>query len=210
MTSPSSIQQTSFQSNVSRETLSTLDAYVALLLKWNPKINLVGKTTEYEIWGRHVEDALQLLPLLPNQAKTLVDLGSGGGLPGLILAIARPDLAVTLVEIDQRKSAFLKEAVRILGLSNVTVEARDLQTITQRFDIVTSRALASLVQLCDYAKPLLAEGGICLFPKGEKAAAELAEAGDKWRLKYTLKTSTTSDKASIITITELSRTEDGK
>ncbi|MES2984284.1 MAG: 16S rRNA (guanine(527)-N(7))-methyltransferase RsmG [Pseudomonadota bacterium] len=197
---------THLSQNVSRETFSHLEGYVGLLLKWNAKINLIGPTTESDVWSRHVEDALQLLPLLPPTATSLADLGSGAGLPGMILAIARPDIAVTLVEIDQRKSAFLQEVKRALALDHVTIEAKDLHTLTARFDVVTARALAPLKELLAMAYPLLQPGAICLFPKGENFANELAATGNDWSYQHQLFPSLTNKKSSIISITELSKT----
>jgi 16S rRNA (guanine527-N7)-methyltransferase len=189
---------------VSRETISRLQEYVALLLKWNRTINLVGKTTEAEIWSRHIEDSLQLLPLIPKGISTMADLGSGAGLPGIVLAIARPDIGVTLVEQDQRKAAFLTEAKRVLGLENVTIEPKNIDLITRRFDLITARALASLTQLCGWAYPLLGTNAICLFPKGENFARELEEAGDKWGFQHRITPSKTHEKSCVISLSELS------
>ena len=102
--------------DVSRETRDQLEALVYTLGRWQKAINLVGKTTLAEVWTRHILDSAQLLPLIPKDAKTLVDLGSGGGFPGLVLAALRPDLAVTLIESDARKCAFLGEAGAPYGL----------------------------------------------------------------------------------------------
>lgn len=195
--------------NVSRETFLLYADYVALLLKWNAKINLIGPATEADIWSRHIEDSAQLVPLIPASAKNLIDLGSGGGLPGLVIALARPDLAVTLVEQDQRKAAFLREAAIRLKLARVTVLDADIATVTGQYDVVTARALATLDRLLSMAAPLLAEGAIGLFPKGESHATELAAARQNWRFESQQKTSATHGGASIITISQLnpSRTE---
>ncbi len=189
--------------NVSRETLSVLSNYVALLLKWNSKINLIGPATETDVWSRHIEDSLQLVDLIPESATSLVDLGSGGGLPGLVIAIARPNLATTLVEQDQRKAAFLKEAKSLLGLSNVTVEAKDIATVKGQFDVVTARALSSLTNLLAFANPLMSIGSTCLFPKGANHKAELEEAATDWRFEHHLTPSKTNGESSIVTITKL-------
>lgn len=204
MTITSPIQTKNASQNVSRETFSRLDAYVSLLLKWNQKINLIGKTTESAVWARHIEDSLQLLPLIPDTTKTLADLGSGAGLPGLVIALARPEIAVTLIERDQRKAAFLTEATRTLSLTNVAILAQDITATRARFDVVTARALASLSTLCTLAYPLLGMNAICLFPKGENLAMELEEAGDKWQFKHASKTSETSSESCIVSLSELS------
>lgn len=196
--------------NVSHETQDRLTRYVALLLKWNAAINLIGKTTEVDLWQRHVWDSYQILPLIPESTQTLADLGSGGGLPGLVIACARPDMKITLVERDQRKCSFLREAARSIGLQNVTVRAEDARDLTETFDVVTSRALASLVELCAFAHPLLGEGGICLFPKGENFARELEEAQKSWMFDSRVIHSKTNEKAGIISLSELKPATDGK
>jgi 16S rRNA (guanine527-N7)-methyltransferase len=189
--------------NVSRETFSPMAAYVALLLKWNSKINLIGPMTESDIWSRHIDDSLQLLPLIPEGVTSLADLGSGAGLPGLVIAIARPDLAITLVEQDQRKAAFLNEAKRVLGLMHVTVEAINIAKLTAQYDVVTARALSSLTELLAMARPLMHEASIGIFPKGANYQAELDEATTNWRFSHRLQPSKTNVGSAIITISKL-------
>ena len=189
--------------NVSRETSALLSAYVDHLLKWNTKINLIGPATEQDVWSRHIDDALQLVPLIPTDATSLIDLGTGAGIPGLVIAMARPELSVTLVEIDQRKSAFLREARRALALDNVTVKAEDLYGIGGQYDVVTARALAPLSELVRMAYPLLAPGAICLFPKGQNFAKELEALAGEWHFKHRLNSRVTNEKSSIISISEL-------
>lgn len=196
---------TSRPQNVSRETFSPLADFVALLLKWNSTINLIGPATESDVWARHIDDSSQLVALIPSNVTSLADLGSGAGLPGLVIAILRPELQVTLVEQDQRKAAFLKEAKRALGLMNVTVAAMDIAKLEQKFDMVTARALAPLHVLLGMAKPLMEEGAVCIFPKGENYANELREAATKWRFEHSLKASATNAQASLITITKLTQ-----
>ncbi len=190
--------------NVSRETFSTMNEYVELLLKWNAKINLIGPATQSDIWSRHIEDSLQLVPLLSAHAKTLVDLGSGAGLPGLVIAIQCPELAVTLVEQDQRKAAFLSEVKHRLHLSNVTVVATDIAEVRGQYDVVTARALTALDGLLGMADRLMGEGGLAIFPKGKTAAVELEKAHQHWAFDATIKTSKTLEASSIITISKLS------
>jgi 16S rRNA (guanine527-N7)-methyltransferase len=193
--------QAQIAQNVSRETFARLSAYVDLLCKWNAKINLIGPDTD--IWSRHISDSLQLVKLIPETAKTMADLGSGAGLPGLVIAIAKPELAVTLVEQDQRKSAFLHEAVRVLEL-RCEVLALDLHKLDRRFDLVTARALAPLRDLCAMAFPIMGTGAICLFPKGRNFATEVEEAGKGWRFLHRLTPSTTNGESCIVSLTELS------
>ncbi len=197
-------QNTPESQNVSRETFSLLAEYVNLLLKWNAKINLIGPATEQDIGSRHIEDSLQLVERIPESATSLADLGSGGGLPGIVIAIVKPELAVTLIEHDQRKAAFLKEAKRILGLTNVTVEALHINQIDRQFDVVTARALASLSQLFSYAEPLLTtKDALMIFPKGAHHAAEITEAEHNWQFKYQIFPSKTNSESAVITISQL-------
>lgn len=189
--------------NVSRETFSPLAKYVALLLKWNKSINLIGPATENDIWARHIDDSAQLVALIPSNATSLVDLGSGAGLPGLVIAIMRPDLRVTLVEQDQRKAAFLKEAKRALALANATVAAMDIAKLEAKFDMVTARALAPLSVLLAMAKPVMEEGATCVFPKGANHAIELEEATKKWGFDCSLMPSKTNADSCLITLSNI-------
>ncbi len=196
--------------HVSRETLHQLEAYAALLCKWNQRINLIGRTTESELWDRHIWDSYQLLELLPATVSTLADFGSGGGLPGLVLAIARPGLVVTLVERDQRKAAFLTQTVMTLALPNVSVRATPIETIDQRYDVITARALASLTELCSLSYPRLLATGFCLFPKGANFATELAEAKTMWDFAHHEIPSKTHDVAQIISLSQLTPRQAGE
>jgi 16S rRNA (guanine527-N7)-methyltransferase len=191
--------------DVPHETVALLGRYVDLLKHWNGTINLIGKATQHDIWGRHIWDSYQLLPLVPKRAKTLVDLGSGAGLPGLVLAIAAPKLAVTLVERDIRKSTFLREAARSLGLSNVTVRNDDAHFLDATFDVITARALASINDLCELALPLMGTASICLFPKGENFANEVAHATEFWSFEEQVIHSETHEKAGIVSISKLNK-----
>lgn len=178
-------------SNVSRETFLP---YVDLLLKWNRTINLIGPATEPEIWQRHIEDSLRLVSEIPATAKTIADFGSGAGLPGLVIALARPDLSVTLVEQDQRKAAFLTEAKSRLNLSHVTVANQSIESLVGNYDVITARALAPLTHLLAHAEGKLAPKGICLFLKGAQAEAELAEARRAWACEVSLIPSAVQEK----------------
>jgi 16S rRNA (guanine527-N7)-methyltransferase len=127
-------------------------------------------------------DSAALFPLLPKGARSLVDLGSGAGFPGLVLAIMGvPE--VHLIESDARKCAFLSEAVRLFAPGQVTVHRGRIETITRfKADVVTARALADLGKLLAYAEPFLKPGGVCLFLKGQKAEDELTPAAQTWRM----------------------------
>ncbi len=196
--------------NVSRETSPLLERYVALLQKWNRAINLIGKSTERTIWDRHIADSLQLLPLIPPETTTVADFGSGAGLPGMVLAIVRPDIQMTLIEQDQRKAAFLQEVCAQLSLTNTRVLALDIHRVEERFSLITARALAPLEALCAFAYPRLLPGATCLFPKGQNFANEVAEARKKWAGDFQIIHSATKEESSIISITKLSTTSNAE
>ena len=187
--------------DVPRETEARLRDYLALLRTWSARINLIADAPEEEIWRRHILDSWQLLPLLPDGP--LADLGSGGGLPGLVIAIGR-EQETHLVESDRRKSAFLIEASRALNLRHVHVhpariEAAKLPPIR----IVTARALAPLKILLPQAAQILEPGGVCLFPKGRTADAELTEAAPHWFMRVERFQSRTDAQATILRLSEI-------
>jgi 16S rRNA (guanine527-N7)-methyltransferase len=163
--------------------LEKLGDYLARLLAMNEHMNLTAIVDPVAAWDKHVLDALTLLPLLGEQGAgaRLVDIGSGGGVPGIPLAIARPDLKVTLVEATQKKAAFLVAVAAALGLSRVTVHAARAEDLGRGelrggFDVVTARAVGKLSALVPIAAPLARAGGLLLLVKGQRAEAELADA----------------------------------
>jgi len=192
------------QTNVSRETLDRLEINAERLIKWNRAINLVAKPTLDHIWTRHFLDSAQLLPHVPETAKTWIDLGSGAGFPGLVIAIMRPDIAVTLVESDRRKSVFLTEAARATE-TDITVLCERAETLDIKADIVSARALAPLSNLLDLTEPLLNTGGNAIFLKGENVENELTDANRLWHIDYTRHESTADARGSILSITDFHR-----
>jgi 16S rRNA (guanine527-N7)-methyltransferase len=193
--------------DVSRETLDRLDAYVALLVSWNRRINLVGASTLGDPWRRHILDSAQLWPLLPARTRVLVDLGSGAGLPGLVLAILGvPE--VHLVESDQRKAAFLREAVRITGASAKIHAVRADKLPRLAADAVTARALADLPDLLDMAEPFLAAHSICAFLKGRGAAEELTLAAKSWKMRSRLVPSLSDPGGKVVILEGLERSDE--
>jgi len=193
---------------VSRETVDRLDRYVAVLLRWQQRINLVAPSTEPNIWTRHVADSLQLLALAP-KARVWADLGSGGGFPGVAIACALadvPDARVYLVETNPKKIAFLREAVRATGAPAI-VHAGKIEDFAARspesIEVVVARALAPLPKLLGLAAPLLKNGAVGLFPKGQDAALELTEASKYWKVKTSLAASRTDPKSHIVVVREL-------
>jgi 16S rRNA (guanine527-N7)-methyltransferase len=167
---------------VSRETQQRLSAFAARLLIWNRKINLISRADEPLLWHRHIADALQLAPLIPPHTESLIDLGSGAGFPGLVLAIVTA-IPATLIESDQRKAAFLREMARAVGAPVTVLACRIEQARCPPAGLITARALAPLPALLALAAPLLAPGGVCLFPKGQSAEQEIDQARRAWTLR---------------------------
>ncbi|MEJ0011339.1 MAG: 16S rRNA (guanine(527)-N(7))-methyltransferase RsmG [Bauldia sp.] len=167
---------------VSRETGERLEAFVALLRKWQPAENLVSPKTLPEIWRRHIADSAQLLRLFPRD-KRWIDLGAGAGLPGMVLAICLEGGVVHLVESNRRKCAFLRAAIRETGAAAQVHEGRIEDVLagwTEPVDRVTARALAPLDALLGLAEPVMAKGVPAAFMKGQDAEAELSEARRRW------------------------------
>lgn len=170
-------------------------------MTWNTRINLVSTAPEEELWQRHVLDGWQLLPLLP--PGPLADLGSGAGLPGIIIAIGRNE-ETHLVESDRRKSAFLMEAARILGLDHVRVHPARIETARlPKMQVVTARALAPLRDLLAHAAQILAPDGIAVFPKGRNVEAELTAAAPHWLMHTERFQSRTDAQATILRLSEI-------
>jgi len=195
---------------VSRETERRLDSYVDLLVEWQAKTNLVAPSTLPNLWTRHISDSLQLLSLAPS-AKTWVDLGSGGGFPGVVLACALAERAganVDLIERNAKKAAFLREAIRVTSASG-TVHLADIGDSVDRIagpiDCVTARALAPLHQLIGFAEPLVGKGSKALFLKGQDVEAELTEATKYWNIKPRLHSSRTGGHGWIVELDRIER-----
>jgi len=163
-------------------TEARLRQFAALVEKWSAKINLVSKGDLGQLWERHVQDSLTLLPHIPAGTDRAIDLGSGAGFPGLVLAIAT-GIEFTLIESDTRKAAFLMEAARLTGAPAKIINSRIELAKTTPARLVTARALAPLDKLLALAKPHLAEGGVCLFPKGPAVELELTAASAFWHMQ---------------------------
>lgn len=195
---------------VSPQTEERLDRYVALLLEWQAKTNLVAPSTLPNLWTRHIADSLQLLDLAPS-AKIWVDFGSGGGFPGVVLACAlaeTPGANVHLVERNAKKAAFLREAVRITS-APATVHLAEIGDIVDRIgsrvDCVTARALAPLHQLVGFAEPFVSGGAKALFLKGQDVEAELTEATKYWIIQPRLHSSRTGGHGWIVELDRIER-----
>lgn len=158
-----------------------LDRYLDLLLDANQRMNLTRISDRAAAERLHVADALTLLPLLPARPHRLADVGSGGGVPGIVLAIARPDIAVTLIESTAKKAEFLRAAAAELGLGNVKVEpiraeAAGRGPMRETFAVATARAVATMPWLVEWMLPLLSVGGVMLAMKGPRVAEEMPAA----------------------------------
>ncbi|MFI5013775.1 MAG: 16S rRNA (guanine(527)-N(7))-methyltransferase RsmG [Hyphomicrobiales bacterium] len=197
--------------NVSRETIGRLDLYVALLLKWQKAINLVAPSTLGTVWTRHILDSAQIAALGPEH-RNWSDLGSGAGLPGLIIAILSSERGseseVHLVESDQRKASFLREAARVTKAPAIVHAFRiedAIDGLIGRVTAVTARALAPLPKLLELAEPLLTKGIEGFFPKGQALESELEQASILFDFEARLAASRTDKNGRIVIIRKLRR-----
>ena len=195
--------------NVSRETFERLRVYVSLVEKWTPKINLIAKSTVPHIWSRHVMDSVQLYKAGPEKFDLWVDMGSGAGFPGVVVAILAHDepdqKGVMLVESDQRKAAFLRAALRETGVAGTVVPERIEALSPQGANVVSARALADLTTLLSFANRHLASGGVALFSKGAHWQKEVQEAKLAWSFSYEALKSETDEGAVMLRIGEITR-----
>jgi 16S rRNA (guanine527-N7)-methyltransferase len=191
---------------VSRETLSRLKAYADLLVEWNSRHNLVARSTLADMWRRHFWDSAQLVPLVPPVARTLADLGSGAGFPGLVLAVLLEGrVSVTLHEATAKKCDFLRAAAEHMNIA-VTIRSTRMEDLPpEPFDIVTARACAPLDKLLSYAQNFAGPHSLCLFLKGQNVGAELTEAHKSWKMKLRQIPSLTDPSGIILELGELSR-----
>lgn len=211
--------------SVSRETSDRLETYANLLRQWQKAVNLVAPSTLSLIWQRHFADSAQLLDLAPPEAARWVDLGSGGGFPGLVLAILLADprwaplsRQMTLVESDTRKGAFLREVVRQTGLGatpvSVDIVSARIENMTthdrlESTDVITARALAPLERLFSLSAPLFGARSVGLFLKGREVQREIEAARGHWDFAVDLVASRTDTDGRIAVVTGLRpKTED--
>lgn len=195
--------------NVSRETMARLETFALLLEKWNPKINLVAASTLADMWTRHMADSAQVFGLVREDANIWADLGTGGGFPGLVVAILadelRPDMRVICVESDQRKATFLRTVVRETGIGAEIVVGRIEEVPPIGADIISARALAALPKLLSYAQRHLRPGGEALFLKGAAHEKEVSEALESWSFRLDTYPSKTDPDATILKIGDIRR-----
>lgn len=193
--------------NVSCETIDRLKTYQELLFEWQNKFNLVSNSSLQNVWERHFEDSAQLFEFIPKDAKKLIDFGSGAGFPAMVLAIMSlektPYLKITMVESIKKKTLYLNEVALKTGV-NVNIKNDRIEKLPlEKYDVITSRAMASLVDLLNYAYPFCVKNTVCIFPKGKSYALELAEAHKKWRFKCNVVQSKISEEGKILIITDI-------
>ena len=194
--------------NVSRETIDLLKTYEASLKEWQNKFNLVSNNSLEDAWNRHFLDSLQLLDLIPDTAKLMLDFGSGAGFPGMVLAIVlqnkTPYLKIKLIESIKKKTLYLKHVAEICNVKNVEIINDRIENIAkQKADVITSRAMCSLDELLKYAYRFTSRKTKCIFLKGKKYAEEISEAEKHWNFEYKIIPSMTSEEGAIVIITNL-------
>ena len=201
-------QEFAAQTGVSRETLERLEAYAATLQEWNGRHNLVSERSLEDLWQRHFWDSAQHAPLIPAEARSLADMGSGAGFPGLVLAeMLRERVAVTLFEATAKKCAFLSAAAQRMDL-NITIRNLRMEDApAQAFDVVTARACAPLPQLLGYAQRFTGQNSVCLFLKGQNLGPELTEAHKSWSMKARQIPSLSDPSGTILELTELANND---
>ena len=191
---------------VSRETLDRLSRYQEMLVEWNTVHNLVSRSSLADSWRRHFLDSAQLARFVPDSAKSLVDLGSGAGFPGLVLAELfrdRPEFRTVLYEATGKKARFLEAVVKELGLKTAVRQLRIEEAGAEAFDVITARALAPLSQLLAYSQRFFGRGSIALLLKGRNLEAELTEAHKSWKIDYRQHPSISDPSGVILEVREL-------
>ncbi len=200
-------EQFAAAADVSRETFQRLKAMDVVLIDWSSRHNLIARSTIEDRWRRHYLDSVQLVPLLPAGVKTLVDLGSGAGFPGLILAamLAEKDVHVTLIESTGKKAAFLLAAGEAMGLANLKVIPARIEAVVLPSppDIITARALARLDKLLRYGHGIGGKNTRYFLLKGQDVADELTDATKSWHMEVIPHRSVTDPGATILEIAKL-------
>lgn len=180
--------------HLSEDVKDKLEIYKNLLMKWQKSINLVSRGTLEDFWNRHVKDSLQLIPFL--HGKSILDIGSGAGLPGIVIAISTPLFKVTCIDSDNRKIQFLSEVSRLTS-SRVELISDRIQNLDTEFDTIVSRGFAKLEILAELT---MKHSGYGVFLKGAKIDQEIQEAKNKFCFEYNIHKSTTDDSGRIIVI----------
>ncbi len=197
------------QFNVSRETEQTLRAYCALVEKWSPAINLVSRSDLPHLWARHVLDSAQIFALARDTDTPWADLGTGGGFPGVILAImangAGWPTPFTFIESDQRKTVFLRTAIREFSLSATVITDRIESATPLGVGAISARALAALPDLLPLAHRHLAPNGRAFLLKGKSAQQEINAARTHWRFDLVIEPSITDPDACLLVLENIDR-----
>jgi 16S rRNA (guanine527-N7)-methyltransferase len=191
---------------VSRETLARLKSFAGLLEDWNARHNLVSARSLEDVWQRHMLDSAQLAAFIPDAAKSLVDLGSGAGFPGIVLATIlreREGFRAVLYESTAKKCAFLTEVATRLSLKVDVLNARMEAAKREPFDVITARACAPLDKLLGYAQHFAGPNTVCLFLKGQNLEAELTKARKSWRMKALRHQSRSDPSGTILEVREI-------
>lgn len=204
LSTPLSAKAVQDRLHLADEALLRLEAFVDILRKWQLKTNLVSKAGMADVWCRHILDSAQLHSLVPGKSRIIVDLGSGAGFPGMILAIVG-GYHVHLIESDTRKCSFLREANRITA-AGATIHNTRIERIPPfRADVVTARALAPLCQLLSFASPFLTGESVCLFLKGGKADGELTKSLKNWTMQVSRTQSLSDPSGEILLLKDIAR-----
>lgn len=198
------------EESVSRETTDRIAKFCEMIVHWNKSINLIAPATVAELEDRHVKDSAQLIQFLPAGTRHWLDLGSGGGFPSMIvaayLAEKAPDCRVTMIESDQRKAVFLRQAVRTMSLQATVIADRIEQVTPQEANVISARALAPLTALLSFADRHIAPGGTCLFLKGQNSEAELSDATQAgWSFTSERHKSQTDPNGTILLVRNIAR-----
>ncbi len=211
----SALDRESFASttNVSRETMNLYAQWGQLLVRWNKKINLVSPNTTNNFWLRHALDSYQLTKLIPTDARTCIDLGSGAGFPGIAFAIdqrEQDDASISLVESNGKKCNFMRTVVRELGITANIIQGRVESVPSQSYDVISARAFASLEKLFEYAEPLWGKNTLGLFPKGANWQSEIEVARRNWNFSVDSVKSETDIEARILLVKDIVRKQNAK
>lgn len=195
-------------SGVSSETLALYARWQSLLIKWNQSINLVQSNSIDDFWFRHARDSEQLTRFISPDTRSVIDLGSGAGFPGISLAIAlkyRADAQVTLVESVGKKTSFLRAVIRELGLPAIALSDRAETLPARPYDLISARAFAPLPKLLGYAHRFWGRGTVAVLPKGQSADVEIEAARESYDFSLETKPSITDPDSKILLITDLKR-----
>lgn len=192
---------TAIQRPVSRETYERLNHYAALLVEENRRQNLISGSTLDSLWERHILDSAQLVRFQPRANASWVDIGSGAGLPGIVIA-ALIDGPVALVEPRRLRAEFLRNAIEKLGLA-ATVHLAKAEALKGQFDMITARAVASLDRFLGLSAHLALSETIWVLPKGRRAKSELAEARRNWQCEARIEPSITDPESAILVLSNV-------